>query len=61
MDSNIGAGLGAAAGIVTFIVIILSLWLFIAPLIMTIQLAGINRKLKALVDRGALPPQGPRV
>ncbi|MCE1174230.1 MAG: hypothetical protein LWW77_06435 [Propionibacteriales bacterium] len=61
MDNSFGAGFGAVAGILTFVVIIMSLWLFIAPLIMTIQLAGINRKLKALVDRGALPPQAPRV
>jgi phosphoglycerol transferase MdoB-like AlkP superfamily enzyme len=54
---------GALAGVFSLIGIIFALWLFIAPLIMTIQLARINRKLKEMLDRGAagLPPQPPRI
>jgi len=58
MENNIGAGLGALAGGLTILTLIFAVWLFVAPLIMTIQLAGINRKLKEILSRGqTLPPQ----
>jgi hypothetical protein len=58
MDNGIGAGLGALAGVFVIISIVLAVWLFVAPLIMTIQLAGINRKLKDMLARGqAMPPR----
>jgi hypothetical protein len=61
MDNTIGAGLGALAGVVTIFSIIIAIWLFVAPLIMTIQLSRINRKLKEMLDRGAaVPPLPPR-
>jgi hypothetical protein len=56
--SNYGNGLGALAGVGLIISVVFAIWLFVAPLIMTIQLGGINRKLKAILDRGtAVPPQ----
>jgi hypothetical protein len=59
MDNGIGAGLGALAGVFVIISIVLAVWLFVAPLIMTIQLAGINRKLKDMLARGQVMP--PRI
>lgn len=62
METGSNWGLaGALAGVFTIIAVLFGLWLFIAPLIMTIQLAGINRKLKEMLDRGAsaIPPQQP--
>ncbi|MBU3977996.1 hypothetical protein [Propionicimonas sp.] len=56
--SNFDAGFGALAGVFAIISIVLAVWLFVAPLIMTIQLAGINRKLKDMLARGqAMPPR----
>jgi hypothetical protein len=62
---EVGSNWGPAAfmGVSALVTIFFALWLFIAPLIMTIQLARINRKLKEMLDRGAvgLPPQPPQV
>lgn len=39
--------------------IVMSVWLFIAPIIITVQLSGINRKLKTMLDRQTGPGQPP--
>jgi hypothetical protein len=56
-DNNWGAA--AFMGVSALATIFFALWLAVAPLIMTIQLARINRKLKEMLDRGAagMPPQ----
>lgn len=62
--NNYGNGLGTLAGVSLIISIVIAIWLFVAPLIMMVQLSGINRKLKAMLYRGtAVPPQeySPRV
>ncbi len=53
-------GTAAFMGVSALVTIFFALWLVIAPVIITIQLARINRKLKEMLDRGAsapLPPQ----